>query len=428
MKNKTHQKIQAFAIAILLLPLLMGCQENVDPIPDDFESFIVKGYILDIESSDGIAGAAIEYYGQSTTSNPDGSFFLYIKQKPETPQLIFISKDSYAPNAFCLPSRIEKINIIQLRKLNPPITIGNAGGEISANSIENINPSNNKIVLNIPAGALNKNENISATYLNNGVAPGKPAYQSSGHHIASCVQIEPAALILQKEASLTFPLPVKMDSGVELPLLQYNEKTGIWNKSGIKGIVDESGYNAIAKIKQLGIFAIGIEGSYSEEFKGYSISIENYQQSLDKSLTVSQEDSLTITCEDDTIHYPDGFPGDVFSIDWAFNAVSQSTTAAGGLILDESCFYRDCDYVCMAYCECPLLPPPPDCDECYYPDTEDYRIYSVVYEYLTIRFITGEVLVERHLFNIIYDEYYITCPRWICVFDPDCHEGGGGNK
>ena len=111
MKNKTHQKIQAFAIAILLLPL-MGCQENVDPIPDDFESFIVKGYILDIESSDGIVGADIDYYGQSTKSNPDGSFFLYIKQKP----------DSYAPNAFYLPSRIEKINIIQLRKLNPPIS------------------------------------------------------------------------------------------------------------------------------------------------------------------------------------------------------------------------------------------------------------------------------------------------------------------
>ena len=406
-----------FVFSILLLTN-QACKKDVDPIPSD--SFTISGTVINDNTKEPIANAIVYCLGKVTNSNNDGRFyFTWRNSYPINEVLLITSKKvGYTPGKAIFNLGNGSNTNVRMIPTNPPVTIGPGGGEIDLNTDEGLG-NTNIIKITFLENAVSSPISVSATLLKGIQIPGFPAYINTGCHNASTIYFEPSGQTFNVNFKIGFVLPVRMDQGVEIPIMKYNEASSLWELTTKKAIVDASGFIANGYLNSFSTYSVGISGDYEESI--HSIDGVNKAGPIKDDPVIPD----TIFCTEDSIIYPNGIP-DSISVEWIFNATANNTTLFGTLVLDEECWYDDWDYVCQnCYCYIihPLGPRPcPDCVIRY----KRFWFRAIVYEYITVRWFWGGVLIDRRLFNELYQWRSKICPYWFCP--PDCHQGGSGSK
>lgn len=406
--------------AILLLAvvlgmyLLNGCQKDVEPI-ELVTHYVITGKIVNDETSAPLSGVTVTCLGESSTTNANGIYSLNFEELPDDYIKISAKKDGYPVGTTIISSgNYTSVNIIRL--VPPAISkiITNAGGNLMIGNTESIDP-DQKIEVIFPEGAVNSSTEISMTPLEGVQVPDISPRKTLGLLNAATVSLEPSGLTLNENATIYFPLPMKMDAGIVLDLLIYNENSLKWEKSGITAIVDSTGSLAVSGITHFSTYSIGIEGDYTENIDSAFLSTDPIE---------TNDDSLY--CYQATVVYPDGVPDSV-SLNWMKNAVSQNTELGGRVsFFNPTCIPtngRGGGQRPGIDCECPPLGAPP-CDDCTV-RVSPFTCVKVIDESLKIKYRKNGWEVVEKVRNRVTVQKVILCERWYCP--PDCHGGGAGN-
>lgn len=404
----------AIALSVYLLG---GCQKNVEPINLAIYYF-VTGKVVNDETSTPMSGVTVTCLEKSVTTNSDGIYSFNLEELPEDYIKISAKKNGYPIGTTIVSSgNYSSVNTIRLIPPAVSKTIGTSGGSLFSGNTESIDP-DQEIEIVFPEGAVSSSTEISMTPLEGVEVPDISPRKTLGLLNAATVSLEPSGLVLNKNATISFPLPMRMDKGQELDVLIYNEVSMEWEKSGVIAIVDSTRSLAISEISHFSTYSIGIDGDYTENVDNAFL----YDDPI-----IPDEDSLY--CYQATVVYPDGVPDDV-SLNWMKNAVSQNTELGGRVsFFNPTCIpirsitSMEREPVPDIDCECPD-PGDKPCEECgleMYP----FECEKEIDESLKIKYIRDGWEFERRVSNRVTVRKVIQCERWSC---PEaCHEGGVGN-
>lgn len=434
MKKKRLIIIMPFFLMAVFIGIysLNGCQKDVETIESN-APYIIKGKVVDKKTLLPISGVTIICLDKSVKTNSDGIYSLYFKKLPDDFIKIQAKKEGYPVGTTIITG--ENYYSVNTIKLIPPSVIkaiGSSGGSISFGNSESIDASQ-KIEVVFPEGALNNSINISITPLEGIAVPDISPKTTLGLLNAATVCLEPSGLKLNKNATISFPLPMKMDVGTTLDLLIYNEDSLIWKESGITATVDATGSRAAAEISHFSTYSIGIEGSYIETIDDSKLLTNS------KALSSNQDEY----CYQATVEYPNGVPNTV-SLNWLKNIVSQNTELCGRVsFLDETCIninynkssiqqVKQNKYFAQSKslnltCDCPDPGSQPECMIC---DLVSYTYICEVQVKEDIQWMARRngYKYSSIVGNILTFRKGIQCYEYTnCQPDPNCPHGGSGN-
>ncbi len=419
--------ILLLAIALSLY-LLNGCQKNVEPI-ELATPYIISGKVVDYRSCLPISDVTIVCLDKKTTTNSEGIYNLYFNELPKGFTKISAKKDGYPVGTTIITEAYySSVNTIALVPPAISKTIDINGGSISVHNSESIDASQ-KIEVLFPKGALNENTTVSLTQLEGIYVPDISPRKTLGLLNVATVCLEPSGLKLNKNTTITFPLPMKIYKGALLDLLIYNEHSLSWEISSIKAIVDTSGTQAIAEINHFSTYSIGIKGNYTEE-----ISDANWLDESEKT-SISQGEY----CYKATVYYPNGIPDNI-SPNWLKNIVSQNTELSGRVSFFEETYLninlqnkstlsrQQNKSVVIDGCFCNAAP-----SICFKCDIHDIQMFCemTIHEYISIN-----TWINQGYTILLTVENYLTVRKSFvcrvyenCVFDVKIcppHKGGSG--
>ncbi|MBN1894327.1 hypothetical protein JW906_07515 [bacterium] len=185
------------------------------------------------------------------TTNLSGRFD--IPGIPNDTLLVYFSKDGYIDATITAYVQYSywsvDLKTTALIPLGMKAVIGSAGGSLTDTDEEG-----DIIRLDIPAGALNSDVEITITHLQ-GVDV--PFYPPEGRLSYATAHFGPEGTLFQKPVMITMPLPQVMTPGVELPLYSYGGILRVkWEDTGIQAKVDDDGLTATAQVDHFSVYSL----------------------------------------------------------------------------------------------------------------------------------------------------------------------------
>jgi|GEM_PF-2535788 len=330
------------ALLIGAVAIIWRCSvKEVGPTePIDGTTYILylTGRVVDKDTHSGIADAVVKI-GNNIIVSTDRLGYYKAKAENIGSGYITVSAkaDDYGYGTTQAYIRLNdngaSVNTIQLVKLKTPVLIGSGGGSVAVDNTEGF--SDTGITLNIPNGALSQSKSISLTPFEGIDVPGLPP---AGYLNIGVIHIEPDGFVLNKEATLTIPLPFTSATADSLPLMIYNTETNDWQLTGEYAVINSSNNTASAQISKFGTYSLGVAGGYEETLESSEEQDMNFLDTNKTSMEIGWKAEIS---------YPNGIPDGV-SPEWLKNAVAQNTLLEGGRIS-----FTDSTYTRLSYTGAP---------------------------------------------------------------------------
>lgn len=190
----------------------------------------VSGILLD-ENENPLSGVKVDIKNSSITSTTDSNGVYYLLDVPAGKHILFFAKDNYVTSIRSIDVTNHKSassSPVLIKTNSDGVTIGPMGGTVKKSNV----------TIEIPAGALNNEVNITITRLPAGYV--LPEQLGNSEFIGSSFSIEPSGLTFNKPVKVTFPLSYFQDSSGKnislkdvkseenITIFTYNPLTSSW--------------------------------------------------------------------------------------------------------------------------------------------------------------------------------------------------------
>ncbi len=225
-----------------------GATRTITGLIHDFKTglAISNATVTVIDTADGVAVVV-------ASGSTDATGKYEIPGVPIATLLVYISKAGYIDatiTAFVMDYywRVHIKTTFLLPVLSQNV-IGPSGGLIQDKDEEG-----DVIMLAIPSGALNSDVAVTLTHLQGRDIPSTPP---EGRLSFATAHVGPDGMVLQKPATLTFPLPRSMNPGATMPLYSPNLSSPVyWQDAGISATVDPGGTTASAPVTRAALYSL----------------------------------------------------------------------------------------------------------------------------------------------------------------------------
>lgn len=255
----TTSTILVLVVVSLSMYVLNGCQKNVDTIIYN-PKISVSSLVINSSTYTGINGVAVCVDNlQVTSTDSEGRF--EISNLPPGDYQLSLKLDGYTNIKYELSVYDEgaSLPIFMLKELSPYVTIGSTGGTVEA-----LSSSGKRIAeLNIPAGELSSDKNISATNLTGNEVPKTLDFGNYLLGTTISLNSDDENISFENGAQLTFQLPFMHQPGDVVQVTLFNEDINEWENYD-DAIVGEDGFSASVEIYHFSTYSANVNGYYEE--------------------------------------------------------------------------------------------------------------------------------------------------------------------
>jgi hypothetical protein len=273
MKAFRKWSVLPFILTAMIAGLFVQCSnQKVNPVDPshvdetlrdygtDGASRTVTGLLRDLQTGLGVAGATVTVIDTAgggaarvATGVSDATGKYVLTGVPVDTLLVLVTRSGYADATLTAYIQAYYWSVDLKTTFMIPVSsqavIGATGGRI-----EDTDEEGDVISLYIPSGALAAQTTVTLTHLQGREIPQVPP---KGHLSFATAMVGSAGVVFSKPAVLTFPLPMAMTPGTELPVYSPNPSTQIyWRDTGIKAIVYSDGLKASVSISGAGLYSI----------------------------------------------------------------------------------------------------------------------------------------------------------------------------